>query len=74
MSKVTVMLPNGKKFEHDFDCNDYYAEMFHIVREIFELDLRAKWFKNLKNEFWGIQCFGNASESPLLSKILKEKK
>jgi hypothetical protein len=59
MSKVTITLADGKHFEHDFECNHAYAEMFHIIREIIGIDSRVKWFKDLKDEFYNIQCFGD---------------
>jgi hypothetical protein len=59
MSKVTITLANGTSFEHDFDCNNPYAEMFQIIREIIGIDARVKWFKDLKDEFYNIQCFGD---------------
>lgn len=68
MSKVTITLADGRSFEHDFSCNNYYAEMFQIVREILDIDMRVKWFKDLKNEFYGVQCFGDAKKSPWLER------
>ena len=59
MSKVTITLSNGTSFEHDFGCNHPYAEMFQIIREIIGIDSRVKWFKDLKDEFYNIQCFGD---------------
>ncbi|MES2998362.1 MAG: hypothetical protein V4700_03470 [Pseudomonadota bacterium] len=59
MSKVTITLSDGKSFEHDFCCNNPYAEMFQIIREIIGIDSRVKWFKELKDEFYNIQCFGD---------------
>mgnify|MGYP003488293923 CR=1 FL=1 len=46
MSKVTITLSDGTEFEHDFGCNNHYAEMFQIIRD-------------LKDEFYNIQCFGD---------------
>jgi hypothetical protein len=59
MSKVTITLADGSSFEHDFGCNNPYAEMFQIIREIIGVDSRVKWFKDLKDEFYNIQCFGD---------------
>jgi hypothetical protein len=33
--------------------------MFQIIREIIGIDSRVKWFKDLKDEFYNIQCFGD---------------
>jgi len=57
--RVTVTLSNGSSFEHDFGCNNPYAEMFQIIRQIIGIDARVKWFKDLKDEFYDIQCFGD---------------
>jgi hypothetical protein len=59
MSKVKIILSDGTEFEHDFSCNNHYAEMFQIIREIIGIDSRVKWFKDLKDEFYNIQCFGD---------------
>jgi hypothetical protein len=59
MSKVKIILSDGTEFEHDFGCNNHYAEMFQIIREIIGIDSRVKWFKDLKDEFYNIQCFGD---------------
>jgi hypothetical protein len=59
MSKVKIILSDGTEFEHDFACNNHYAEMFQIIREIIGIDSRVKWFKDLKDEFYNIQCFGD---------------
>jgi hypothetical protein len=59
MSKVKITLSDGTCFEHDFACNHPYAEIFQIVREIIGIDSRVKWFKDLKDEFYNIQCFGD---------------
>lgn len=61
MSKVTITLADGRKFEHDFTCNNHYAEMFQIIREIIGIDSRVKWFKDLKDEFYNLQCFGDVT-------------
>ena len=41
MSKVTITLSDGTEFEHDFGCNNHYAEMFQIIREIIGIDSRV---------------------------------
>lgn len=63
MSKVTIQLADGRKFEHDFDCNYPYAEMFQVIREIVGIDSRVKWFKDLKDEFYSLQCFGDSKRN-----------
>jgi hypothetical protein len=55
MSKVKVILSDGTEFEHDFGCNNPYAEMFQIIREIIGIDSRVKWFKDLKDELSRVQ-------------------
>jgi hypothetical protein len=58
MSKIQIRLENGRCFEHDFAYNDPYAELFQIIREILGIDVRVKWFKEIKDEFYELQCFG----------------
>ena len=60
--KIILTFTNGKRYEHDFSCNGYYAEMFRVIRELLGIDSRVKWFNEIKDEFFGSICFKGPSK------------
>lgn len=56
--KIVLTTADGKRMEHDFGCNGYYAEMFRLLRGVIGIDSRVKWFNQIKDKFFGTVCFG----------------
>lgn len=61
--KIVITTADGKRYEHDFGCNGYYAEMFRVLREMIGIDSRVKWFNQIKDKFFGSVCFGGNQAS-----------